>query len=83
MTTLSVVIVSYNTRELLRLCLTSVLQAGPAEVTVMDNASSDDSAQMVQADFPQVRLVASARNLGFVRANNLALRDARGTISCC
>ncbi|MDO9065870.1 MAG: glycosyltransferase family 2 protein, partial [Chloroflexota bacterium] len=78
MTTLSVVIVSYNTRELLRLCLTSVLQAGPTEVTVVDNASSDDSAQMVQADFPQVRLIASALNLGFVRANNLALRESCG-----
>ncbi len=78
MTTLSVVIVSYNTRELLRLCLTSVLQAGPAEVTVVDNASSDDSAQMVQAEFPQVRLIASTQNLGFVRANNLALRESHG-----
>jgi N-acetylglucosaminyl-diphospho-decaprenol L-rhamnosyltransferase len=77
-TTLSVAIVSYNTRELLRLCLTSVLRAGPSEVTVVDNASSDSSSQMVRADFPQVRLIASTQNLGFVRANNLALRDARG-----
>lgn len=78
MTTLSVVIVSYNTRELLRLCLTSALRAGPAEVTVVDNASSDDSAQMVRAGFPQVRLIASTQNLGFVRANNLALRKSQG-----
>jgi hypothetical protein len=77
-TTLSVVIVSYNTRELLRMCLTSVLRAGAAEVIVVDNASSDDSAQMVQVDFPQVRLIASTQNLGFVRANNLALRECRG-----
>jgi N-acetylglucosaminyl-diphospho-decaprenol L-rhamnosyltransferase len=77
-TTLSVVVVSYNTRELLRTCLTSVLRSAVAEVTVVDNASCDDSPQMVQADFPQVRLVASAQNLGFVRANNLALRESHG-----
>jgi N-acetylglucosaminyl-diphospho-decaprenol L-rhamnosyltransferase len=77
-TTLSVVIVSYNTRELLRLCLTSVLRACPAEVTVVDNASSDGSAQMVQKGFPQARLIASEVNLGFVRANNLALRECHG-----
>ena len=77
-TTLSVVIVSYNTRELLRMCLASVLRAGPTEVTVVDNASADDSAKMVQADFPQVRLIASEQNLGFVRANNLALGESHG-----
>lgn len=78
MTTLSVIIVSYNTRELLRLCLASVLRAGPTEAIVVDNASSDGSAQMVQADFPQVRLIASKQNLGFVRGNNLALRESHG-----
>ncbi len=78
MTTLSVVVVSYNTRELLRQCLTSVLRAGPAAIIVVDNASSDLSAEMVRADFPQVRLIASAQNLGFVRANNLALRESHG-----
>jgi N-acetylglucosaminyl-diphospho-decaprenol L-rhamnosyltransferase len=77
-TTLSVVIVSYNTRELLRQCLDSVQRAGPAEVTVVDNASADDSASMVLTAFPQVRVISSKENLGFVRANNLALRQSHG-----
>jgi N-acetylglucosaminyl-diphospho-decaprenol L-rhamnosyltransferase len=77
-TTLSVVIVSYNTRDLLHLCLTSVVRDCPAEVIVVDNASSDDSSQMVQTAFPQVRLIANTQNLGFVRANNLALRESQG-----
>jgi N-acetylglucosaminyl-diphospho-decaprenol L-rhamnosyltransferase len=77
-TTLTVVIVSYNTRELLRMCLASVVRAGPTEIIVVDNASADDSVRMVQTDFPQVRLIASEQNLGFVRANNLALRESLG-----
>ncbi len=45
---------------------------------MVDNASSDGSAQMVQADFPRVRLIASEQNLGFVRGNNLALQESHG-----
>jgi N-acetylglucosaminyl-diphospho-decaprenol L-rhamnosyltransferase len=77
-TTLSVIIVSYNTCELLRACLTSAVRSSPAEVIVVDNGSADGSAGMVQTDFPRVRLIASAENLGFVRANNLALRSSLG-----
>lgn len=77
----SVVIVSWNVRELLRGCIESVLSAwGPSvEVIVIDNASADRSAEMVGAGFPQVDLVASATNLGFSRANNIGLARARGT----
>ncbi|NLE75380.1 MAG: glycosyltransferase family 2 protein [Chloroflexi bacterium] len=78
---LAVVIVSYRTPELLRRCLASLgasLAASPeiaASVWVVDNASGDGSAEMVAAEFPQVRLLALPENVGFVRANNLALRQ--------
>lgn len=82
---LSIIIVSFNTRDLLQRCLASVLETwdqehapGGMEITVVDNASQDGSADMVRRFFPQVRLIASQENLGFVRANNLALRQARG-----
>lgn len=77
---LAIIIVSYNVRDLLRNCLTSVEQslvASPhlrSAVWVVDNASADGSAAMVQTEFPRVRLIASAENLGFAGGNNLALR---------
>ncbi len=76
---LSVVIVSWNVRELLASCLRSVMDdlalAGlEAGVWVVDNASSDGTPDMVREMFPGVNLIASQENLGFVRANNLALR---------
>jgi len=76
-----VVVVSYNTRDLLRACLQTLAAASAAESTwldvesvVVDNASSDGSAAMVARDFPAVHLIASGENLGFARANNAALR---------
>lgn len=78
---LAVVIVSYNVRGLLHDCLRSLfvsLGRSPelsASVWVVDNASSDGSAAMVAEEFPQVRLLALEENLGFVRANNLVLRE--------
>lgn len=78
---LSIVIVSYNVREMLRACLASLPAAAPGlstEVWVVDNASSDGSAEMVRSCFPEVRLEARSENLGFTRANNLALERARG-----
>jgi N-acetylglucosaminyl-diphospho-decaprenol L-rhamnosyltransferase len=78
---LSVVIVSYNVREMLLACLRSLPAATAGlsvEVFVVDNASADDSVARVRAEFPDVRLTASRENLGFTRANNLALREARG-----
>ncbi len=72
---IAVIIVSWNTRELLRACLASLLGDAPdARVIVVDNASSDGTADMIRAAFPQVELIASGENLGFVRANNLALK---------
>ncbi|MDB5058700.1 MAG: glycosyl transferase family 2 [Chloroflexi bacterium] len=77
----TVVIVSFNTRELLRRCLECLESARFTvwfETVVVDNASRDGSPEMVHALFPRVRLIESSRNLGFAAANNLALRQACG-----
>ena len=74
---LSVIIVSWNTRDLLRDCLNSVYDETKAtsfEILVVDNASSDGSAEMVKREFPQARLIENQENLGFARANNQAIR---------
>lgn len=86
--TLAVIVVSYNVRGLLAACLRATLASlarasfvlpgadrpATAAVIVVDNASSDGSAEMVAAGFPQVQLIASPQNLGFAAGNNLALR---------
>ena len=78
---LAIIIVSYNVCELLRACLQTTfasLARAPgidATVWVVDNASADGSAEMVAAEFPQVRLVARRENLGFAGGNNLVLRE--------
>ncbi len=77
----SIVIVSYNTCNVLRDCLRSVeekTQGVGYEVVVVDNASKDGSQEMVQEEFPWVKLVASLENLGFGRANNLGVKESRG-----
>jgi N-acetylglucosaminyl-diphospho-decaprenol L-rhamnosyltransferase len=81
MTDLSIVILNWNTRDLLAQCLASVYAYPPAgefEVLVVDNASSDGSVQMVQEQFPQVRLIQNVRNVGFARANNQAILLSQG-----
>lgn len=77
----SVIIVSYNTCDVLRDCLNSLYIASgehAVEVIVIDNASRDDSADMVEQAFPQVKLVRSTTNLGFAAANNVGFRLATG-----
>ncbi len=78
---LSVCIVTWNARDDLRRCLQSLVaskQHISCEVIVIDNASTDDSAKMVADEFPQARLIVNPTNIGFARANNQALREARG-----
>ncbi|MCC6606378.1 MAG: glycosyltransferase family 2 protein [Anaerolineae bacterium] len=77
---LSIIIVSWNVRELLANCLRSVLaQTGLAlQVIVVDSASSDGSPELVAEQFPQVELVACQENVGFPRGNNLGLERANG-----
>ena len=78
---ISVAIVSYNTRELLRECLRSLQEHSAGanlEIIVIDNASHDGSAPMVREEFPDVQLMQSAHNSGYGVANNRALAKARG-----
>ncbi|HUF40047.1 MAG TPA: glycosyltransferase family 2 protein [Anaerolineales bacterium] len=73
----SVVIVSWNTRALLKGCLASIERPveGPAvDVIVVDNASGDGSAEMVRRDFPHVRLIENEENDGYAKANNQGIR---------
>jgi N-acetylglucosaminyl-diphospho-decaprenol L-rhamnosyltransferase len=74
---LGIVIVNWNTRELLHRCLETVFASQgdfQFKVVVVDNASTDDSAAMVRTDFPQAQLIASPTNGGFSYGNNLGLR---------
>jgi GT2 family glycosyltransferase len=88
---LSIIIVSWNTRDLLAQCLESVFKEvsdtstlttahcpPTTEVFVVDNASADGSAQMVRERFPQVHLIENHENVGFARANNQAIRVSTG-----
>lgn len=77
----SIIIVSYNTCELTLACLRSLYHETrdiTFEVIVVDNASSDGSADAIAAEFPQARLMLPGENLGFARANNLAAEQAGG-----
>lgn len=77
----SVCIVSYNTRELLRGCLDSIVQSRThvvCEIIVVDNMSQDGSVEMVRSEYPSVRLIANSANVGFTLANNQALRASKG-----
>lgn len=78
---LSIIIVSWNTSTVLAQCLTSIY-ANPSrrsfEVLVVDNASTDDTVPMIHERFPTVHLICNTENVGFARANNQGIVDARG-----
>ncbi len=81
MPVLSVLIVNWNVRDLLRRCLQSVIAHSstvPLEIIVVDNGSTDGSGEMVRTEFPQVYLIANPDNRGFPAANNQGLAVARG-----
>jgi GT2 family glycosyltransferase len=78
---ISIIIVSWNTHDILRDCLKSVydqVKGITFEVIVIDNASSDDSAEMVKTAFPGVILIENAANRGFAAANNQGMKIAKG-----
>lgn len=78
---ISVIIVNYNTKQLLLECLHSIFKQTKTvsfEIIVSDNGSSDGSIEMLKKDFPQVILIENKVNLGFGKANNVAAKVARG-----
>jgi len=78
---ISVVIVGWNAKQYLELCLDSLEKAPPrrtVEVFVVDNASTDGSVEMIEAKYPWVKLIKSSENLGFSRGNNVAIRQCQG-----
>jgi GT2 family glycosyltransferase len=77
----SIIVVSYRTRELTLECLRSVMRAtkhASYELLVVDNASDDGSAAAIAEEFPGIRLMARSDNVGFARANNIAAKEAKG-----
>ncbi|KFB00685.1 glycosyl transferase family 2 [Mangrovimonas yunxiaonensis] len=82
---LSVVILNYNVRHFLELCLASVHAAVKdldAEIIVVDNNSPDDSCQLVKTSFPEVVLIENNTNAGFSKGNNLGVAQAKGEYVC-
>lgn len=78
---LSVIIVNYNVKHFLEQCIHSVIRASvniPLEIFVVDNNSVDGSTQLIKEKFPQVLLIENRENLGFSRANNQAIKRAKG-----
>ncbi|MEI7473366.1 MAG: glycosyltransferase family 2 protein [bacterium] len=75
----SIILVSYNTKELTRNCINSIYEKTSGldfDVWVVDNDSEDGSAEMIKEEFPQVKLIESKENLGFGRGNNLAIEKS-------
>lgn len=78
---LSIIIISWNTRKFLENCLESVLANPPTcpfDIWVVDNASADNSTQMVRERFPEVHVLENRENVGFARANNQAIQRCTG-----
>ena len=83
MTSLSIVIVSYNAREHLEKCVQSLAEAPPViphDITVVDNASTDGSATAIRDRWPHVSLIQQSVNAGFAAGNNVGIRATRGEL---
>ena len=82
---LSVIILNYNVRYFLEQCVLSVqkaLEGIDGEIIVIDNASSDDSCEMMKAKFPHIKLIENQDNLGFPKGNNIGVAQAKGEYIC-
>ena len=82
---LSVIILNYNVRYFLVQCILSVqnaLEGIDSEIIVVDNASSDDSCEMMKDKFPNIKLIENATNLGFPKGNNIGVAQAKGEYIC-
>ena len=80
---LSVVILSYNTSGLLKQCLAAVLasngfESKELEIIVVDNNSSDGSAEMIEKEYPEIKLIRNKKNLGFSAGNNIGIKNSGG-----
>lgn len=76
----SIILVNYNTKELTRNCLNSLYEKTTElkfDIWVVDNASNDGSCEMIKQEFPDVKLLENKENLGFGKANNLAIRESK------
>ncbi len=74
---LSIIIVNYNTKEFLKKCITSIVENVKGvsyEIIIVDNASSDNSSDMVKKDFAQIHLIVNKENVGFSKANNQGIK---------
>lgn len=82
---LSVIILNYNVRYFLEQCVLSVqkaLEGIDGEIIVIDNASSDDSCEMMKTKFPHIKLIENQDNLGFPKGNNIGVAQAKGEYIC-
>jgi N-acetylglucosaminyl-diphospho-decaprenol L-rhamnosyltransferase len=78
---LSIIVISWNGRELLDECLTALRKSKDSlrkQIILVDNGSTDGTDAFIRASYPEVELIRSAANLGFTRANNLAFECAKG-----
>lgn len=78
--TITISVVSFNSSKLIRDCLSSLLKfkyQNKVQIVVVDNASSDDSAEVIKRQFPQVKLIQSKKNLGFAGGHNLVLKNLK------
>lgn len=78
---LSIIIVSFNTKKILKDCINAVIETTmnkDYEIIVVDNASADGSVEMIEMDFTDITIIKNTENLGFAKANNQAMRIARG-----
>jgi GT2 family glycosyltransferase len=79
LSTLAIVVLNYNTRDLLSACLRSIRSFAPdAQIVVVDNASTDHSVEAVREQFPEVNLIANSANVGFARGMNQGLQATTG-----
>jgi GT2 family glycosyltransferase len=78
---LSIIIVNYNTKDLLKNTVNSVLEGKKGihiEIIVVDNNSSDDSVLMIEQEYPMVKVIQNDKNLGFPKANNIGIKQSTG-----
>ena len=82
---ISVVIISWNRKDLLTDCIRSIMNSPvkyDREIIVVDNASADGAPEMVEKEFPDVRLIRNPENYGFARANNIGIQASKGRYLC-